>query len=271
MLSKKMILILLILTFLFFYYCVFFEPSNIKINSLEISFPNLPPEFEDLKIIQISDLHSLWYGNREKRVLKTLKETPYDFLFITGDFVDKLTRITDPEFKKVKPFWEELGKLGKVFAVFGNQDHKKVQSVLKETKIKFLENSNVAFSRGGKRVVIVGTNDPRTKQANIKEAFRNVNSDDFVILLSHAPDILAQLKGKKADLILVGDTHGGQVNIPILNRIFLPLTKYGQMYPKGLFKVDSSYLYVNPGIGTSFFPIRFFCQPEITIFSLKRQ
>ena len=103
------------------------------------------------------------------------------------------------------------------------------------------------------------------------------------ILLAHSPDIITKAVEKRINLVLVGNTHGGQVNIPVINPILeylKPLTKYGRKYTKGLFKIEETpldskhltghtYLYVNSGVGTSVFPIRFNCPPEIVLIELR--
>jgi len=39
-------------------------------------------------------------------------------------------------------------------------------------------------------------------------------------------------------------------------------------YDKGLFNTQAGPLYVNPGIGTYAYPIRFNCRPEITVITI---
>ncbi len=88
------------------------------------------------------------------------------------------------------------------------------------------------------------------------------------ILLAHSPEIFRKVKGRDIDLVLVGHTHGGQINIPFITNLFLPL-KYDKKYKNGLFRVNSTYLYVNRGTGTTFLPIRFNSFPEIALIKVK--
>ena len=69
-----------------------------------------------------------------------------------------------------------------------------------------------------------------------------------------------------ANLILAGDTHGGQVRLPYVGSLLELLRRNETRYVRGLFNVKGTYLYVNSGIGTGFIPLRFLCSPEITIF-----
>jgi predicted MPP superfamily phosphohydrolase len=39
-------------------------------------------------------------------------------------------------------------------------------------------------------------------------------------------------------------------------------------YPEGLYRIDTSHLYVSRGIGTTFTPVRLNAPPEVTVFQL---
>ena len=83
------------------------------------------------------------------------------------------------------------------------------------------------------------------------------------LLLIHYPTQADRLEGRRYDLILAGHSHGGQVRIPFYGAPVLP---YGVgRYQRGSFESLGGPLYVNVGIGTYRFPIRFNCRPEITV------
>ena len=85
------------------------------------------------------------------------------------------------------------------------------------------------------------------------------------ILLSHSPEIINNYKIKGFDLMLAGDTHGGQVcwpnGLPILMEKNLPPKWYSGLHDYHGMKVN-----ISRGIGTSRLPVRLFCRPEISIF-----
>ena len=87
------------------------------------------------------------------------------------------------------------------------------------------------------------------------------------ILLAHAPNIVDRMRGLLFDLILVGHTHGGQVNLPILRNQWLQ-DDAARRYPGGAYRLGDSRLYVNRGIGTYYLPIRLMARPELTLFTL---
>ncbi len=271
--TKVILIIFLVGVLLLGYYSVIFEPSNIKIEREVIAIKNLPQSFEGVKIVQFSDFHSLWFGGRERKVLEMVEELKPDFVFITGDFVDPVTKlITDRDLTSVRVFWQELGERyrGRIFGVLGNHDTKLVGDYLEKSGIEILDNENRKIWFGNDFVYLIGVGDPWTGRDDLAKAMEGIEENKPKILLAHAADnVIYEAVRKKIDLVLTGHTHGGQVNIPVIGKFIQPLSEYGRKYTEGLFKIDSTYLYVNRGIGTSFFPIRFNCPPEITLIELK--
>lgn len=83
------------------------------------------------------------------------------------------------------------------------------------------------------------------------------------LLLTHYPAFADLARGHRFSLILAGHSHGGQLRIPFWGAPFLP---WGTgRYDRGLFRTPAGPLYVNPGIGTFYAPVRIFCRPEITL------
>jgi len=86
-----------------------------------------------------------------------------------------------------------------------------------------------------------------------------------VLALTHYPLTAEDFLPGETDLILAGHSHGGQVRLPFYGAPILP----GQVgpYDLGLFEREGWRLYVNPGIGTWQYPVRFLCRPEVTLFT----
>jgi len=82
------------------------------------------------------------------------------------------------------------------------------------------------------------------------------------LLLTHYPASADELEGQRFDLILAGHS-GGQARIPFIGALILP-DRVGE-YERGLYETGAGPLYVNPGIGTWYLPVRFCCRPEITL------
>jgi predicted MPP superfamily phosphohydrolase len=134
-----------------------------------------------------------------------------------------------------------------------------------------LDNQAIPLERDGKRIWLSGLADvlngkpkPDLDKAIPKAARID---DEAVILLGHEPDFAPEVaKRNNVDLMLSGHTHGGQVRIPFLPAMMLPIM--GREYIEGHFQLGSMQLYVNRGIGAVTLPFRFNCPPEITVITL---
>ncbi len=249
---------------------VFIEPNHIKVEKLSLKIKDLPPSFQNLKILHFSDLHFKKFGQKEKKVLEILNQLNPDFIFISGDIVDWETN----NFDSCQKFLRELAKnyQGRIFGVYGNHDHKNrkfalLGTILKENKIKILNNESRKIERNGDFIYLIGVDDPHLGYDNIEKAMEEVENNSPKILLAHSPEIFRKVKEKNIDLVLTGHTHGGQINIPLFSDLVLPL-KYDKKYKSGLFKENSTYLYVNRGIGETLLPIRINAFPEVTLITL---
>lgn len=248
------------------------EPNIIKVEKISLEIKDLPAAFDNLKIVHLTDFHSKGFGLREKIVLKILNNLNPDFVFITGDIVDWTTS----DFESCQKFWKELSKnyQGKIFAVYGNHEHRNpkfraFKKFFEESRIEVLNNESRELLRDEDFIYLVGVDDPHLGYDDLDKAMENVEDDVPRLLLAHSPEIFRKVQNKNIDidLILVGHTHGCQINIPILCDFILPL-KYDRQYKRGLFKENTTYMYVNRGVGETFLPIRFNSFPEITLINL---
>jgi uncharacterized protein len=247
------------------------EPNFIKTERISIKAENMPDSLKNLTVLQLSDLHLKEFGFREAKIIKTVKNIKPDFIFITGDIVDWTTQ----DFSGLEKFSEGLSPdyQDKIFAVFGNHDHKNnkfatLKNVLKENGIQVLNNESRKLEINGSYFYLIGVDDPHSGYDNIDKAMAGVEDGSFKILLAHSPEIFRKISGRKIDLVLAGHTHGCQVGIPFLCDLYVPL-KYDKKYKGGLFKENSTYLYVNRGIGETILPFRLNALPEITVISFK--
>jgi len=267
-------IIIILFLLILIIYSLFREPFNVCLERKTIFLEKLPANFSELKIIQISDLHSKGFGKREKRVLQIIKQQKADFIFITGDINEAYSNKID----SCSKFWKALGRLkgGNVYCVFGNHiyEHQKIEpvilrNILEKSGIQVLNNENVKLKRGKEYIWLLGVNDPHTNHHNLSKALDGIDDSSIKILLSHSPEIIDDIKVGDANLILAGHTHGGQIKIPGIRPFWVP-TKYHGKYQRGLFKIRGIYLYVNRGIGTAHFPVRFNSIPEVTLFTLRK-
>jgi predicted MPP superfamily phosphohydrolase len=92
------------------------------------------------------------------------------------------------------------------------------------------------------------------------------------VLLSHNPDVFPVAVRQGFDLTVSGHTHGGQVNIEILNQS-LSVASFITPFVYGAYRLarpggPEASLYVSRGIGTIGLPARIGAPPEISLLRL---
>ncbi len=229
----------------------FVEPNLIQIKNVSLRIDNYHGQ---LKIVHLSDFQTIEIRGKEKRVLNILDKLEHDFIVITGDIVDWETK----DLESVSWLWQEIARDRNVFVVYGNHEHrnpkfKKIVNLFREKGFVTLENESKEIDINGSPFYLIGVDDPHLSYDDPELAMKNVPKNSFKIMIAHSPEILRNVKKYNLDLILVGHTHGCQVNIPLICDYILPM-RYDKQYKQGLFYEDNTYLYVNKGIGETFLP-----------------
>jgi len=197
-----------------------------------------------------------------------------DLIVLTGDFVS-VPIIGDP--KKAAFAAEPCARLLRemtapcgLWAVLGNHDEdtdpQHVAAALEAENIHVLANQSHAIERDGARIWLAGLNDVFSRSADVPEALRGIPSDEAVILLVHEPDFADVTCRFPVDLQLSGHSHGGQIRVPLLPPLYLPVL--ARKYVLGTYQVGPMILYTNAGLGTVTVPMRLNCPPEITLLTL---
>lgn len=221
-----------------------------------------------LKILHISDVHGY---NQEAFILKAVQDTTPDIVVITGDMIDKNTST----FEDLYHLTDALIALNpNVFFVSGNHEQKNTKgqafvSALMEKKVQVLNNSNGSFVKNGAVYNICGINDHYSGLDDLEMAFQGINGANYTILLSHSPTVIRRINDIRADLILCGHAHGGQVRFPFIGALIAPGEGYFPKYNKGLYYLENTVLYVDSGLGTSGLPLRFLNRSQISLIEVK--
>jgi len=105
-------------------------------------------------------------------------------------------------------------------------------------------------------------------------SFSSSTGAGYNILLSHNPDTVIHIADDNNlahfDSALCGHTHAGQLRMPLLGAL-ASSSRYGRKFDCGHFMhrrfIDVNML-ISAGIGTSAFPWRLNCPPEIMVIDL---
>lgn len=256
--------------------------NRLEVTFCELSFKNLPPEFDGLRIAHISDLHS----ESTAHLAREITDREPDIIAVTGDIIHD----DDRPLAGMLFFFEQLTKIAPVYAVSGNHDLRNsgLHAFLHELCAKgvhFLDDRTEKLTRGDAEIALCGLRDPYVKAPGVikKNLSRSVRTlpdyDGFKILLFHRANQFDKLKALGFDLILTGHMHGGQVRIPGGGGVLPPKSSLleserGVFFPKycnGIYRSNGTTMLVNRGIGNPMPIPRLFNRPELGIITLKKE
>lgn len=267
------------------------ERLNYQIRRVEIPLANLPDTLDGMKIAQLSDIHLSGYISRDdvRRAVDMANELAPDLSVVTGDFI---TSAGDPLAECI----EEIRKLAAPLGVYGcNGNHEiyakaedAAQQFFAQAGMKLLRGENATIEFRGAQLNLIGVDYQRERGPGGKRiqtlagAEKLVRRDMPNILLSHNPNSFDRAAELGIELSLAGHTHGGQVQVEILDHRLSP-ARFITNYIAGLYtrplgvaantqapSAKHSQLYVNRGLGTVGAPVRLGVPPEITLITLRR-
>jgi predicted MPP superfamily phosphohydrolase len=246
------------------------EAKWLGVNPVTLTIPNLPAPFKGKTLAFLADLHHgpyvpLSYVRHAVEMANALKP---DLIALGGDYPHLGVEY-------IAPCVHELGRLRAplgVYAVLGNHDYygggrPHASAALRAEGIPELTNRGLWIEADGARLWLCGVGDYWCDKQDLPAALGGVTAGDAVILLSHNPDYVEEIRDPRVGLVLAGHTHGGQVNLPIIGPPVVP-SLYGQKYAQGLVQGPVTQVFVTRGIGTITPPVRFLCRPEIVLATL---
>ena len=285
------------------------ERLDYRVIRVEIPTANLPPALDGMNIVQLSDIHMSGYMSRTdvRRAVDMANDLRADLAVVTGDFI---TGASDP----LADCIDEIRNLRAPLGVFGcNGNHEiyaraedAAQRLFAQAGMKLLRHENVQLPFRGAQFNLLGVDYQRERTPGghrmqmLPDLASLVRSDMPNILLSHNPNSFNRAAELGIELSLAGHTHGGQIQVEILDHrlsaarfisdyiagaYFRPLSmpaannralKDGNNSPANLLPASShaqpplSALYVNRGLGTVGAPVRLGVPPEITLITLRR-
>ncbi|MEK3719526.1 metallophosphoesterase [Paenibacillus sp. FSL H8-0034] len=254
-------------------YARFAEPRWLYTKEITIQLKRLPSAFDGMRVIQFSDVHLGFHYTVEQlnKLVDHIQSLQPDLICFTGDLFDyTVGSDAAPAVQVLSRLKAPLGK----GAVLGNHDYygketEKIKRILLDSGFALLINQSVPLKREKSTIWLSGVDDMWDGKPDLPKALHDVPSDAFTLLLSHCPDFADIALKHSIDLQLSGHSHGGQVRLPFYGHLFTPA--YGSKYPDGYYSLDDGKLqvYTNRGIGVSVLPIRFFCRPELSVFTLR--
>ncbi len=281
------------LTMLLFLSGMIFWVFDFKVRTVEIKSSQLPPAFDQYRIVQISDFHlGSWLRQKPlQRAVDEINALNPDLIVFTGDLVN----YQSAEAVRFAAILKQLKARDGIFTILGNHDYgdyvkwdsdftrvhdtQHLVDFSRSLGWKFLLNQNDILKKGPDSIALIGVeNWSESKhyrtQGNLQQAIRGVENVPFQILLSHDPSHWEYEVTKNypsIDLTLSGHTHAMQMGIECGNFQWSPAV-WRYHYWAGLYQNPNEkeqYLYVNRGIGVVGYPGRIGIRPEITLLILE--
>ena len=223
-----------------------------------------------LRIVQLTDIHAGLYMNREEMrgYADRANALQPDLFVLTGDYITNSVAFLPECLEAMARVKARYGS----FATYGNHEHwftdiNRVRPVFDRIGIPVLNNAHRVIRTDRGAFVLAGIDDLASGFPDLDRALEGRDPTLPVILLSHHPEIFPDAARRGIRLTLSGHWHGGQVTLRLPGRT-LSLAHMRTPYPEGLYRINTSHLYVSRGIGTTFTPVRLSAPPEITLFQL---
>lgn len=258
------------LAFIYSFYGVW-NAFNPVVKKIEVEIKNLPANWKNKTIIQLSDVHlgRVYTKDFFNKIINEVNSLDPDLVVITGDLFDgmgdNLAELSEP--------LNNIKAGAGTFFVTGNHEAylglDKTLSILSKTKVKILNDElvninglqliGIKYSQFGETTVDKNEADVVAKIKKI-----NFSKVEPSILLYHAPTMVEQIAQAGINLQLSGHTHKGQI-YPF--NLITKLIYKG--YDYGLHKIGDYTLYTTTGVGTWGPPLRIGNRPEIVLIKLK--
>ena len=308
---KKIINLIKLIVILLSFLCVFniILNKNIFVREYKIQSKKITEKFDNYKIVQITDVHSIRNEIDLEKIVNKVKLQKPNLICVTGDLIDsdyyssQNDLYKNNEIKQIEEltvrFMKNLKEISDTYYIYGNHEmmllddpeNNKFKKDLENLGIKILNNKTEELKIDGERINIIGIQDPATLYKDEKYAYIDGTNKDkvqmilndlfiempednqnkFTILLSHRPEYFELYDKYNIDLALTGHTHGGIVKLPIIKGIYAHPQGWLPKYSYGIYKTNDFSMIISGGIGYSKLPIRIFNPPEICTITLEKE
>lgn len=259
------------------------ERLQYTVHRVDVPIANLPAALNGFRIVQLSDIHIGDFMPREevRCAVDMANELGAHVAFVTGDFI---TDRHDP----LEACVSELSRVKAPLGVWGcNGNHEiysdaeeRAQELFQKYGMRLLRQESVPLRWHGGEINLIGVDYQRERPFESRRPPMLTAIESLVrrevpnVLLSHNPNSFYRAAELGIELSLAGHTHGGQVQVEILDHRWSP-ARFITSFVAGLYALpmgdgtSRAFLYVNRGLGTIGVPSRLGVEPEITLLTLR--
>jgi hypothetical protein len=260
-------------------YGTFIERNRYGIRELDFPVPDLHPDLDGFRIVQVSDLHvSPFLSVRSAgQVIDMANGLNADLALFTGDLISEMGDPLNAAIRELIRLRADRGVLG---CMGNHEEYVGCRNYLARQAgragLVFLRDAATQIHRGAATLNIAGVDYQRSsnRMSYLPGTDRLVVPGATNLLLSHNPDVFPTALRRGFQAVLSGHTHGGQVNVEILHQNINP-ARFRTPFTSGLYRLGSpgepqATCFVTNGIGTIGMPIRLGAPAEIVLLRLRR-
>ena len=162
---------------------------QIFVRHMKIESANLPEEFHDFRIVQLTDIHSIRSQEQMEKILKKVRKEQPEIIVVTGDLVDsdyytnsanviaaEAENEVTAEFEIAEAIpdiatlqlMEELLAIAPVYMVYGNHEmvllddpeNNPLKVAMEEAGVVLLNHEKVRLEKNGEFIWLTGVQDP---------------------------------------------------------------------------------------------------------------
>lgn len=270
--------LIIILVVIIFIYILFNQ--SLQISYYNISNQLIPKEFNNYKIVQLSDLHYKKFGPYQSKLISKIQQLSPDLIVMTGDMIDrKQTNLSNTE-----ALFKGASRIAPIIVVSGNHEiyskdlENSMANLYNKYNITHLSNTSTTISKNKSTINIYGIDfigsyveNNRIIDELLSSCLTLAPDNCFSILLNHRSDIFDNVSSYNYPLVLSGHAHGGIIRLPLIGGLISNQLSLFPKYDNGIYHKNNSTMIVSRGLGNSNYIPRLLNRPDLVTITLKSE
>jgi predicted MPP superfamily phosphohydrolase len=258
------------------FYTTHIEPYAVSVERVARSLPSERAGDDVVRIGVLTDLQTTHIGDYEHRAVDLLNEAEPDVVLIGGDLFQGTPGQFEANQDELRRLLTGIDAPGGVYVVEGDTDDAAtLDAMFSGTSVTYLWNQVVEAQVGDRtlRIAGLGNNRGRDYRFGIAaiEQLEAAPPSTVTVALGHRPDWVFDVPDGRADLVVAGHTHGGQIQLPFIGPLMTLTEVPREVAAGGLHEVGGTPIYVSHGVGheqQGAPQIRFLAPPNVGLIEL---
>lgn len=268
-----------------------YEKKHFQIVSYDIKTDRLGAEWNEKRMVFLSDLHDNCFGKRNSQLKEAIRMSEPSAVLIGGDMM-----IAKPwkrlDFDALEDLLSWLSDLCPVYYANGNHESRILReraaypgwaeafvSLIERTGVRYLSDSAACICEGESRMYIYGLdldevyykkgNRGHPDEEYLEGKLGRAKRDGFCLLMAHNPLYLREYAEWGADLVLAGHFHGGTIRLPFIGGLMSPQLQFFSRYSGDTVTRDGTPMIVSAGLGTHSVNVRLNNPAQLVVLNFK--